>query len=229
MNHDVTRRLVQAQHVLARHGHDELHFGHLSVIDRDRGTVWLKRGDSGFASVTESDLVGVDLQGRLVEGKGPVHSEVWIHIGLYRAREDVASVAHSHAVNLVAFSSAQPRWPVVDQYSLEMSHGMAWYESSRLIVTPELGAAVAATMGGGRTCFLRSHGAVIADSSLEAATVGTVELGRAVENIIRARALGEIREMPASDQVAMLERFVARRESRVRNMWGQLMCTEAED
>lgn len=218
--------LLAAHAVLAAEGHDELHFGHVSWIDREAECVWLKRGDYSFSATGPDDLVCVDLNGRRLSGAGPLHSEVWLHLGIYAQRPDVASIAHSHAADLAAYSSVGPRWPVLDQYTLEMSHRLTFHDSPRLVIDAGLGSELANSLGDGRACFLRSHGALVADTSIEAAVVGIVELGRAVGIIRRARSLGDVTEMSPQEREAMLERFVARADNRIRNMWGQLMMAQ---
>ena len=212
--------------MLAEQGHDELHFGHVSAIDRASGLIWIKRGDMGFRGVTEQQLVAIDLEGNRVHGDGPLHTEVWLHLGIYAARPDVNAIVHSHARPLIAYSAVEPVWPVIDQYTCEMSHGLCWYDHSGLIVTPQLGDNLAAALGSGRTCVLRSHGLVVADTSIEAAVVGTVEFGRSVDIQLTARMLGDVREMRKEDADAMLPRFLQRRDNRVNNMWRTLVHTD---
>jgi L-fuculose-phosphate aldolase len=216
-------QLLVAHAVLAREGHDEFQFGHISGLDRNAGVMWIKRGDVGFgAAQSVDDLVAVDLAGNQVSGAGPLHSEVWLHLGLYAARPVLTSIAHSHARALVAYSAVEPAWPIIDQYSLEIGLGITWYDHSGLITNADLGAGLAAAVGTGRTCFLRSHGALVADESIEAAVVGMVQLGRAVEIQRLARSLGTPRPMPEADAETTRQFFVQNRQRRVQTMWAQL-------
>jgi ribulose-5-phosphate 4-epimerase/fuculose-1-phosphate aldolase len=218
-----SERLLEGHRVLGEQGHDELHFGHLSAIDRDAGVMWIKRGDTGFRGMKKDWLQAVDLDGKCVSGEGPVHTEVWLHLGIYKRRPDVNAIAHSHARPLIAYSAVEPNWPIIDQYTCEMSNGLCYYDHSGLIITPELGLQLADAVGEhGRTCILRSHGILVADRSIEAAVVGTVEFGRSVDIQLTARALGNVRPMKPEDVDEMLPRFVSRRDNRVRNMWRTL-------
>jgi L-fuculose-phosphate aldolase len=216
-------RFLTAHRVLSEQGHDELHFGHLSAIDHANGVMWIKRGDMGFAGVRAEHLSAIDMNGERVAGEGPLHTELWLHLCIYAARPDVEAIAHSHAPRVVAYSAVDPEWTIIDQYSAEMANGLCWYERSGLIVTRELGEALARAVGSGRTCVLRSHGLVVADSSIEGAVVGTVEFGRSVEIALMARTLGKVRPMDPADAEPMRERFAGRKESRIRNMWGTLI------
>lgn len=215
-------RFLEAHRVLAEQGHDELHFGHLSAIDRKNGVMWIKRGDIGFAGVRKADLTAVDLNGEKVQGDGPLHTELWLHLCVYAARPDVRAIAHSHAPRVVAYSAVEPHWPIIDQYSAEMSIGLSYYDRSGLIISRDLGENLARAVGTGRICVLRSHGLLVADASIEAAVVGTVEFGRSVEIQLMARGLGTVRPMDPADADPMRARFAQRSENRIRNMWGTL-------
>jgi ribulose-5-phosphate 4-epimerase/fuculose-1-phosphate aldolase len=215
-------RLLEAHRVLAEQGHDELHFGHVSAVDRAAGVMWIKRGDSGFRGVTQAELQAIDFDGKRVHGEGPEHTEVWLHLGVYARRPDVNAIVHSHARPLIAYSAIEPDWPIIDQYTCEMSHGLCYYDHSGLIVTRELGERLAESVGDGRTCVMRSHGLLVADASIEAAVVGAVEFGRSVDIQLMARALGKIRPMKPADAAEMLPRFIERHDNRVRNMWRTL-------
>lgn len=215
-------RLIEAHRVLAEQGHDELHFGHVSAIDRPAGVMWIKRGDSGFGGVTPVDLQAIDFSGNRIHGEGPEHTEVWLHLGVYARRPDVNAIVHSHARPLIAYSAIEPNWPIIDQYTCEMSNGLCYYDHSGLIITRELGEQLADAVGDGRTCVLRSHGLLVADASIEAAVVGAVEFGRSIDIQLMARALGTVRPMKQEDVDDMLPRFIERRANRVRNMWRTL-------
>src|ERR1700756_798812 len=52
------------------------------------------------------DLVGVDMQGRLVAGKRKVSSEIGMHLLIYRLRPDVKGIVHAHPPTATGFAAA---------------------------------------------------------------------------------------------------------------------------
>jgi len=53
-----------------------------------------------------SDLVIVDMEGRLVSGKRNVSSEIGMHLLIYRLRPDVKGIVHAHPPTATGFAAA---------------------------------------------------------------------------------------------------------------------------
>ena len=69
--------------------------GNLSVRLDDRRLLVTPTGVSKFM-IRPADLVVVDLQGKQLDGYRKVTSEVSMHLAVYRHRDDVTAVIHSH-------------------------------------------------------------------------------------------------------------------------------------
>jgi L-fuculose-phosphate aldolase len=69
--------------------------GNLSVRLDDRRQLVTPTGVSKFL-LRSADMVIVDLQGRQLDGYRKVTSEVSMHLAVYRHRDDVTAVIHSH-------------------------------------------------------------------------------------------------------------------------------------
>src|SRR5258707_12408285 len=67
------------------------HSGHGSVR-RDAQSFFINSGASIRASLTATDIVGIDLEGQLVEGAARPPMEFPIHAEIYRARPDVGAI-----------------------------------------------------------------------------------------------------------------------------------------
>jgi ribulose-5-phosphate 4-epimerase/fuculose-1-phosphate aldolase len=59
----------------------------------------------GLKDIKPEDIIAVDLNGKLLEGKHEPVEEVFIHTSIYKARDDVKSVAHLHAQFVTAIAS----------------------------------------------------------------------------------------------------------------------------
>ena len=94
--------LVAANRILVRQGVLDA-FGHVSVRTAPRAdTFWLSR-NLAPGSVTASDLLEHDLDGRTDDPRRP-YLERFIHAEIYRRRPDVMAVVHSHSPSVVPFS-----------------------------------------------------------------------------------------------------------------------------
>src|SRR6202008_1101460 len=63
--------------------------GHLSARIPDTDRVLIQPRDASRAGLTADEILIVDLEGRVLEGKRPAPTETAIHLGVYRARSDV--------------------------------------------------------------------------------------------------------------------------------------------
>ena len=102
---ELKRRLVEASRILAMEGHGDLVWGHASVRAPGSDTFWIKPTGMGLDEVRVEDLLLCDLDGEVVQGKGPRHIEVYIHSEVMRARPDVCAVVHTHAIHPTVFAS----------------------------------------------------------------------------------------------------------------------------
>ena len=135
------------------------HSGHCSVR-RGPDSFHINSGASVRSSLTVDDIVAVDLDGNLVEGRARAPLEFHIHSEIYRARPDVNVVMHTH-----------PRWstfltmtgagykPVSPQGVLPGDIPML--DSPLSINTKAMGEQLAATLGQGRAALLKAHGVVV--------------------------------------------------------------------
>ncbi len=81
-------------------------WGNVSGIDRQRGLVVIKPSGVEYDTMTADDMVVVDLQGRLVEGRYKPSSDTATHLELYRAFEAVGGIVHTHSRWATSFAQA---------------------------------------------------------------------------------------------------------------------------
>ena len=88
------QQLVDAIRMLERAGYID-HNGHASARC-DASRFYINSGASVRGALTVADIVTVDLDGNLVEGTAKPPLEFHIHSEIYRARQDVNAVMHTH-------------------------------------------------------------------------------------------------------------------------------------
>ena len=72
-------------------------WGNVSAIDRDRGQVIIKPSGVSYESMQVSDLVTVDMDGRIVDGRYKPSSDLLTHLELYRQFPNCGGVVHTHS------------------------------------------------------------------------------------------------------------------------------------
>lgn len=85
-------------------------FGNVSALDAARGVVAIKPSGVPYDSLAVDDLVVLDLEGKVVEGKLRPSSDTPTHLLLYRSWKGVGGVVHTHSTYATAW--AQARLPI---------------------------------------------------------------------------------------------------------------------
>lgn len=81
-------------------------WGNVSQIDRASGLIVIKPSGVSYDDMTADDLVVVDLNGNVVEGKLRPSSDTPTHIEFYKAFPDVGGVTHTHSTYATAWAQA---------------------------------------------------------------------------------------------------------------------------
>lgn len=72
-------------------------WGNVSGIDREKNLVVIKPSGVSYDFMTVDDLVVVDLDGNIVEGKLQPSSDTPTHLALYKEFEEIGGIVHTHS------------------------------------------------------------------------------------------------------------------------------------
>lgn len=97
-------------------------WGNVSGIDRDKGLFVIKPSGVDYDKLTSDDMVVVDLNGNVVEGKLNPSSDTPTHTVLYNKFPNIGGIVHTHSPWAVAFASAG-----VDVPALNTTHADTFY------------------------------------------------------------------------------------------------------
>jgi len=197
---DITNELFAADIVTATGG---------NISARIPGTdiIWITPTRMFKGSLSADDLIRVDLQGNKLEGKTQPSVEAPMHTGIYRARDDVFAVVHSHAPYATALAICGVCFPPIT---------FDGFFVSKLPVVPfamsgqELADAVLAKIGNWPGAFMQNHGLLTIGKDLRSAAnlAETVEHMGRVLMIAKIVGSGELRTLPP-DVVNMLDGMAA--------------------
>jgi len=165
LRHDV----ALANRIIERCGLSNV-FGHASARIPGTDTFLLPtRRSPGFANA--DDLLVVDVDGNVRDGRGTPNSELWIHARLYAARPDVGGVVHAHPHGCISLSQIGEPFRIVHNQGGAFASGVATYDEIGLIRTRELGDRLATAVGTLNAVIMRGHGITTATADIRAATV----------------------------------------------------------
>lgn len=87
-------------------------FGNVSAVDRNQGVFAIKPSGVPYATLRPEDIVILDYENTVVEGKMRPSSDTKTHAFLYKNWEDIGGIAHTHATYSVAWAQAQRDIPI---------------------------------------------------------------------------------------------------------------------
>jgi ribulose-5-phosphate 4-epimerase/fuculose-1-phosphate aldolase len=180
---DTRRDLAFACRILAAQGQGDNIFGHVSARADHADQFWMKPAGLGLEEIAPDDLLLLDFDGNVLEGRHPRHEEFPIHAEVLRARPEVMSVVHTHPKFSIALAArgASLR-PVSHEGALFWPPGVPVFERfTDLVRTRAQGELVADALGEGKALFLRNHGIVTADASIPEACWAALALERAAQ------------------------------------------------
>jgi L-fuculose-phosphate aldolase len=216
------QRLAEGCRILAMEDQGDAVWGHATQRVPGTGTFWMKPAGLGLEEVRPEDMLLIDLDGKVLRGKLPRHSEVFIHSEIMRARREVGAVVHTHPVPSAVFASlGVPLRPVIHEGSNFVPPDVPRFnETTDLIVTPDLGQAVARTIGDRPGLFLVSHGIVTVGESIEEAVTNALLLDKAA----RAQLMvpGGVPRFWTSDEEALRKRARIYTAQALESRWAYL-------
>ena len=98
---------------LPRRGLVTYTFGNASAIDRDLGLVAIKPSGVPYGKLVVADMVVVDLDNKVVEGKLRPSSDTETHTLLYKNFPKVAGIVHTHSTYATAWAQAVRPIPIL--------------------------------------------------------------------------------------------------------------------
>lgn len=180
--------------------------GNLSVFDRESGKIYITPGSFPYEKMTPEDIMAIDLDGNILEGKHNPSSEWRMHAEIYRADKRVNAIVHTHSPYATAFAINHMRIPAVLYEMVFFLGGDIPVAEGAIPGTPEVGENCVPVLKERNGCLMANHGALAVGDTLDRAytravyiedaakaysialTHGkTYEIGAEAENEIRAR------------------------------------------
>ena len=106
MLEELKEKVCKANLELVRHGLVLFTWGNASAIDRPSGLVVIKPSGVSYDDMKPSDMVVVDLEGKVVEGNLRPSSDTPTHVVLYKAFPGIGGVVHTHSTYATAWAQA---------------------------------------------------------------------------------------------------------------------------
>ena len=100
------KEVYEANMALVKHNLIVFTWGNVSGIDREAGLFVIKPSGVEYDKLTPDDMVVVDLDGKVVEGRYKPSSDTPTHLELYKAFPNIGGVTHTHSLYATSFAQA---------------------------------------------------------------------------------------------------------------------------
>lgn len=120
---ELKREVFEANMELNRRNLVVYTWGNVSQVDRAKGVIAIKPSGVAYEVMTPDDIVIVDLENQIVEGKMRPSSDTKTHTHLYRHFETIGGVTHTHSTYATAWAQTQQAIPCYGTTHADYAYG----------------------------------------------------------------------------------------------------------
>ncbi len=218
--------LVAANRILANQGVLD-GYGHVSVRHPKNAERYFLSRSLAPELVTAADIMEYDLDSNPVDQRGrTMYLERFIHGEIYKARPEVNAVVHSHSPAVVPFSVSSVALKPIYHMSAFLHRGVPVFEirdaagmTDLLVRDPQLGRALARSLGDKPVALMRGHGNVTVGSSIPFAVYYAIYTEVNARLQLQAIGLGGSVNYIAPEEGKLYEPNIAGTISRPWELW----------
>ena len=181
--------------------------GNISARDPDTGLVVIKPSGVRYEDLRPESMVIVDLQGRRVEGDLSPSSDTASHLYIYRHREDVGAVVHTHSPYATAFAANNASIPVYLTAQADEFGGPIPCGGFAPIGGEQIGQVVVESIGDSPAVLLKNHGVFTVGPNAQAAVKAAIMVEDIAKTAWLALQLGQPAELSAEVVAALHSRY----------------------
>jgi len=182
--------------------------GNISARDQDTGLVAIKPSGVRYEDLTPEKMVIVDLDGNVVETDLQPSSDTATHLYIYRRRQDVGGIAHTHSTFATAFAAVgRPILPNLTAICDEFGGPIPVGEFA-LIGGEEIGREIIRAIGDSKAILMKNHGVFTIGKTAAEALKSAVMVEDAARTMYYAFQLCDLVEIDPQDVAKLHQRYV---------------------
>ncbi|MRH41676.1 L-ribulose-5-phosphate 4-epimerase [Aquibacillus halophilus] len=123
MLESLKKQVLDANLALPKYGLVTFTWGNVSGYDKDQGLVVIKPSGVAYDDLSIEDLVVIDLEGNVVEGKLKPSSDTLTHLVLYKNFPTIGGVVHTHSPWATSWAQAGKPIPALGTTQADYFYG----------------------------------------------------------------------------------------------------------
>lgn len=172
-----------------------------NVSGRDRGTNYVVIKPSGvkYEDLKSSDMVVVDLEGKVIEGELRPSFDTLTHLYVYRHRQDVNGIVHTHSNYATSFAALGEPIPVCLTAMADQFGGPIPVGAYARIGEEEIGKEIIRSIGESPAILMKNHGVFTLGPSPRTALKTAVMLEDLAKTVFLSTLRGAPLEIPEEE------------------------------
>lgn len=190
------REVLKTAQEMARKGLVAGTSGNCSARVPDTDIVVITPTSIEYELMLFEDMCVVDMDGKQLEGRYAPSVEINMHLGVYRTREDVGGIVHTHQTMATAVAVAGKSIPPILEEQVFKLFGSIELAKHALPGTKELADAAVEALANRNACLLAHHGVLAVGPKIRDALLNAEIVERAAAIYILSHIIGGPRIVP---------------------------------
>jgi L-ribulose-5-phosphate 4-epimerase len=182
--------------------------GNISGRDPESGLVVIKPSGVPYNQLTPENMVVVNLDGKVVEGKLKPSSDTIAHVYIYRHRPEVNGVVHTHSTFATAWAAVGKPIPAVLTAISDEFGGPIPVGGYAKIGGDEIGQEILRSIGSSPAILMKNHGVFTIGRTPEMAVKAAVMVEDVARTVFYALQLGQPDEIPSEEVARAHHRYL---------------------
>ena len=180
--------------------------GNISCRIPDRDEILITPSGIPYEKIKPSNILKVNFDGR-VEGRKSPSVETPLHLSIYKKRDDVGAIIHTHSTYALAVSAVATSIPIFLDEIFSHIGGELTVAKYALPGSEKLAQNVVDSLKHKNAVLLSNHGAVCCGKNLEIAFEAVEAVEKICKIFILSSALGKIKTLPEKGREYQMEMF----------------------
>ena len=180
--------------------------GNLSIFNREKNLIAITPSGIDYSELKLSDIVIIDISGKVIEGENKPSSEVGFHTGLYKKRDDISSIVHTHSIYATTMACLNMEILPV--------HYLVGFSGKKVPIAPycefgsqELAETICKNIENYNAILLKNHGLVSLGDSIEKAYTTAEEIEFVARIYYQTQNIGKPCILSDEEMESVLKKF----------------------
>ena len=180
-------------------------WGNVSIKNNDK--IYITPSGIPYNLLKEEDICVVDLNGKIISGEKP-SSELPTHLEIYKNREDVNAIVHTHPVFSTTVSLVTDKIPPLVEDSVMILGPVINVAKYALPGTYELAYNVVKSLGKNNAVILKNHGLITVGTDIYEALIANLVCEKTAEIFIYALNIGNFDIIDMNDARILRDKYL---------------------